>query len=403
MRRQGLGVALGAREVRAAMVGAGIVQWHATASFSGVGSIANSLRELLSQAPRLPLGARTTVVIAPAWVQVKSLHGLPTVKPARLASQLLRENQQTFFLWKGSSALIPDIHRAVDGASWGAAFDKDAVDEITRAFRTARTTVGRVAPTVVAMVAAFPNRSIVWSDGEDRFELEGDGGGLRRVERSFDGKPTTPPELAVPLAALGDDAHCFLDAYAAAVSPRRLSLVCQLDSDEARSHSLKRLRRATAAIALSAAAGFAALGPGVHARTFARVASGELVRNRRAQVELARDENELRRVTQTVNRVESFRAGRGMVTRILGELAESIPESTAMLTFHLDSVEGAFTAIAPHVADVLPELGSVRGIVEPRIVGSVTREVLGGARVERATFRFRCSRMSSAAPLQVRR
>jgi hypothetical protein len=62
---------------------------------------------------------------------------------------------------------------------------------------------------------------------------------------------------------------------------------------------------------------------------------------------------------------------------------------TAMLTFHVDSVEGAFTAIAPHVADVLPELANAREIVEPRIVGSVTREVLGGVHVERASFRFR--------------
>ncbi|HMA24582.1 MAG TPA: hypothetical protein VKP00_11320, partial [Gemmatimonadaceae bacterium] len=130
MRRHGLGVALGAREVRAMLVRAGIVQWHGTAGLSGVGSIANSLRELLSQAPRLPLGTRITVVLAPAWVQVKSLHGLPTVKPARLASQLLRENQQAFFLWKGSLALIADIHLSVDGAFWGAAFDRDVVDEI---------------------------------------------------------------------------------------------------------------------------------------------------------------------------------------------------------------------------------------------------------------------------------
>jgi hypothetical protein len=134
---------------------------------------------------------------------------------------------------------------------------------------------------------------------------------------------------------------------------------------------------------------FAAIGPGVRARAAASIADAELLRNRRAQLELARSENDLRRMTQMLNRIESFRAERGRVTHVLGVLARAVPESTAMLTFHVDSVEGAFTAIAPHVADVLPELANAREIVEPRIVGSVTREVLGGVHVERASFRFR--------------
>ena len=58
----------------------------------------------------------------------------------------------------------------------------------------------------------------------------------------------------------------------------------------------------------------------------------------------------------------------------------------------------SFVAIAPHVADVLPELVSVEEVSGPRIVGSVTREVIGGARVERAAFRFRRARPPTAKP-----
>jgi hypothetical protein len=174
-----------------------------------------------------------------------------------------------------------------------------------------------------------------------------------------------------------------------------MTLAWRLQSDEARSRARARAGNAVLVTVLLAAAGFAALGPGLRARNFVRVADAELTKNRRAQLELARTESDLRRVTQLLNRVESFRAERGRVTRILGELAQSIPDSTAMLTFHVDSVEGAFTAIAPHVADVLPELATVDGIVAPRIVGSVTREVLGGVHVERAGFHFRRSRLGS--------
>lgn len=402
MKTNGLGLAVSAREVRAVLVRGGVVEWHGCAPFADAPSIAAALRDVLSQVPRLPFATRITAVISPAWVQVKPLSGLPSLKPARLVTQLVRENQQAFFLWKGPPAAIADIQQLEGGVAWGAAFDREVIDAMTHALRAARMTVGGVAPAVVALVAALPNQAIAWSDGEDRFELEGDCHALRRVERLV-GAASPRPALPVPLARLGDDAQRFLEAYTAAIAPRKLALAWRFQSDEARSRVRARASHVTVAVALSAAAAFAALGPGARARNFTRLADAELTRNRRAQLELAKTESDLRRVTQLLNRVESFRAERGRVTRILGELAQSNPDSTAMLTFHVDSVEGAFTAIAPHVADVLPELANVDGIVAPRIVGSVTREVLGGVHVERASFHFRRLRLSSIAARQVAR
>jgi len=403
MRRNGLGVAVGEREIRAVLVRRGAVQWHSSESFAGVGALGNALRTVLSRAPRRPMGTRVTIVISPMWVQVKSLSGVPSIKPARLASQLVRENQQAFFLWKGTPALIADVQRLKTGAAWGAAFDREVIDELTQSFRGARMTIGCVAPAVVAIVAALPNELVQWTDGDDRLELEGDAGGLRRLERiSHD---ATQPTAALPaaLARLGDDAWRFLDAYGAAVAPGQLPLAWRVQSDEDRSRVWARVRFVAMASALAAAAIFAAVGPGWRARSFGLAADRELAQSRGVQIELARNESELRRVTQMLNRLESFRAERGKVTRILGQLAQSIPDSTAMLTFRVDSVEGAFTAIAPHVADVLPELESVDDIVAPRIVGSVTREVFSGVRVERATFRFRRSRPTLPARRMVAR
>jgi hypothetical protein len=395
MKRSGLGFAVGAREVRAVLVRAGAIAWHGCAPFADAPSIATALRDVLAQAPRLPFATRVTVVISPAWVQAKPLPGLPSVKPARLANQLLRENQKAFFLWKGSLAAIADVQQLGGAVVWGAAYDREVIDALNRALHAARVTVRVVSPAVVAIVAALPNRTITWSDGDQGFELEGDGNRLRRAERMFVDAAVPPSALPAPLARLGDDAQRFLDAYGAAVAPRKMALAWRLQSDEARSRARAHAGNAVLITVLVAAAAFAALGPGFRARNFARVANAELTKNHRAQLELARTEGDLRRVTQLLNRVESFRAERGRVTRILGELAESIPDSTAMLTFHVDSVEGAFTAIAPHVADVLPELATVDGIVAPRIVGSVTREVFGGVHVERASFHFRRSRPGS--------
>jgi hypothetical protein len=387
--RNRLGVAIGSREIRAVLVRAGAIEWHASTRISKDNDIAASLQELLTRAPRLTGGVRVTVVVSPAWVQVKPLMGLPPVKSIRLTEELLRENQQAFYLWKGSPALIAGIQVTNGGATWGAAFDRDVVQQITGGLRAARLSVRRVTPAVAAIVAAIANRPVLWTDGDDSFELEGDRAGIRRLNRVTFNQAADASALPATLVEIGDDALRFADAYAAAVGPRSLALSLELQPDASRRLAWTRVRRVVTATAACAAAAFAAFGPGMRARKFARAAEVSLGRSRALEIELARNESELRRVTEILNRIESFRLEREKVTRVLGDVAEAIPDSTAMLTFHVDSVEGAFTAIAPHVADVLPELAEVREVIAPRIVGPVTRESLGGVHMERASFRFR--------------
>lgn len=393
----GLGIAVGALEIRTVLVRRRAIEWHGVAPISGVHNIGIALRDLLLTAPRLDRRTRVTVAVSPEWVQVKSLLGRPAVKPARLARQLLRENQRAFFLCKGSAAIIVESELS-KAAVWGAAFDRDVIDQVTQALRVTRAAGRLAAPAVVAIAAAFPNQSVVWSDGEHCFEIEGNRDGIRRVERIPRRSASGSSNLPAALEYLDYDAIRFLDAYAAAVAPRKLVLSWQLSSDASRTQVWARMRGAAAVVALSASMAFAALGPAYRARSLTRMAERELDRNRLVRLELARNEGELRRVTQVLNHVELFRGQRGRVTRVLGELAESIPESTAILTLHVDSLEGAFTAIAPHVADVLPELVNVRDVIAPRIVGSVTHEVVGGVSVERASFRFRRSVASAGAP-----
>ena len=83
--------------------------------------------------------------------------------------------------------------------------------------------------------------------------------------------------------------------------------------------------------------------------------------------------------------------------RLVAQLGQSLPESTAIVSLRVDSVEGSFIAVAPHVTDVLGELGSVDRIQNARIVGGVTREAIAGARVERAALRFLRTQPSQTA------
>jgi hypothetical protein len=145
VKRARLGVAVGAREIRAVLLRGGVVQWHECVPFADAHAIAATLRDLLARAPRAPLGVRTSVTMSPMWVQVKPLFGLPPLRDTRLATQLVRENQQAFFLWNGSAAAIPEVCHRRSGA-WGAAFDKHAIDEVAVALRASKVGVRVVAP-----------------------------------------------------------------------------------------------------------------------------------------------------------------------------------------------------------------------------------------------------------------
>jgi hypothetical protein len=386
---QRLGVAVGANEIRVILLQSGVIRWYSRAPFCGVENASDCLKRLLVEAPHVTSRLKINVALGPAWVQTKRLYGLPPARSLRVAEQLVEENQRAFFLWKGAAGAATGVHVLASGQAWGAAFAKDMLDELVRCLQSHRRTVSLVAPALVLVVAAMPGVEALWRDGDECFVVEGDVRGLRRADRTWSCVPNAALSLPEPLAVLGDEAFQFLDAYGAAIAPGNISLAWRPSPTERRLRFIQRIRTAAGAAAVCAAIAFAAFAPGIHANRIVRDSERELARGRNAQVGLSNTDAELRRVTDLLNRVEAFRRERGGVTRVLGELSQAIPESTALLAFHIDSAEGGFTAISPHVADVLPGLTGVSHVVEPRLVGSIAREILNGTRVERATFRFR--------------
>lgn len=384
-----LGIALGADELRGILLDGATIRWRGSVAMSRPQEIDAAVAELLASAPRTFARSRLGVVVGPRWVQVKALAEFPPVKPARVGNQILRENQRAFFLSRAAPMAIADVHTRRDGSVWGAAFDRDLVDGLTTSLRKAGLRVTRILPAVVAIAARYPGTAMFWNDGADSFHIEGDVEGPVKVDRVLFESRDTPPPSPTALAALGEEASRYVDAHAAALIPRIAPLGWQPDPDARRVRVMAIARGTALGTAVCIAAGFAALGPGLRAAHFTGTARHELESARASQHELSALESELGRVTERLNRLESFRAPRGQMPRMLGELSRSIPESTAVLSFHADSAEGSFTAVAPNAADVLNELNGVDGIDVPRIVGSVTRETLNGAHLERATFRFR--------------
>ena len=396
--RTRIGLSIGARDVRAVWIESGAVRWHRSVSLESAARIDAALRALLDDAPRMLTRARVNVVLSPAWVQVKPICGLPPVESRRAANQLLRQNQQAFFLWKGQPSVLADIHVDSTGAAWGAAFDADMLESLVRALRARRMILGQIAPAVSALAAVVPDCRFWWNDGADLFELETIRRELRRVRRIADTAGIEAAPLAENLKTVGGEAGEYLAAYAAAMAPRRLPLGCRPRTDVARLRRWKRAARVAACIALLASVLFALAAPGIRAARYAATWKRELSRSRAAQAELARVQSDLRRVSEALDRITADGAGRGGITRALASLSRSLPDSTAILTIHLYSANGSFTAISPHVTDVLPALDDTESIVAPRIMGSVTRDVIAGATVERAAFRFRRPRIARQEP-----
>lgn len=383
-----IAIAIGQNELRAVWMRSGALRWHARATLLDACALDGALRTLLSSAPRALARARATIVLSPHWVQTKQPRGLPSIKSRRLVTQLLRENEQAFFLWTGRATTVV-AHVAPNGAVWGAAFDTEFLDVVVRVMRSARLRVVEIAPSVAAIAAAFPGQSMTWRDGDTAFQVRGGRDGLVDLRRIATCESVEPLPSPAALRAIGAEAEHFVPVYAAATLRRRLPLAWRPSVDPTRLRLRTRLIRAAACVAMLAAGAAAMLAPGIRAANSTRASERELRRLRGVQQELSSVQSNLGRVSEALASIAVFTAGRGQLTRTLGALSQEIPESTAILDIRVDSAEGSFAAIAPNIADVLPALVDVTEIAAPQIVGSVTRETIAGARLERAAFRFR--------------
>jgi len=348
MRRRRLGIAVGSDHVDAVLIVGATVRWRATARVGSADTIDVVVSRLLEDLPPARF-SRTYAYVAlgPRLAQVKRLEGLPPLRNRRLVTQLVRENASAFFLQRSPRLLVPPVSSGRDEAIWGAAFDADAVNAIVGAVRAR----GR-------LVAIVP---------------------VPRAAR--------PGDLPAALAKLGPDGVAYLDSYNATRSSRHTPFAWR--PEPTRTAMVHRVRVTAAALLVATSVLVAILSPALRDALYIRQSAPETLQGEMTRLKIDQTTNELARVTRLVNRIESFRTERGRVTRLLGALAKAIPESTAIVTLRVDSMEGNFVAIAPRVTDVLPSISSVEGIAAPRIVGSVTLEALSGIRVERGAFRFR--------------
>jgi hypothetical protein len=363
-------------------------------------TIGGAIQGLLSDARRSRATRRSIGVCAalgPSWVQTKALAGIPKLKHQRLVTQLVRENSSAFFLRTRSTIVLGAIESRDDGATWGAGFDGDVLRAVADAVRTSGLRFERAVPAVSAIAGFVPNGSFAWDDGGWRVCVSTKLGVIHGIRRdSGNDDPTRiHPTLPTAMAGLGRDGWSYVAAFAAARSSRRDAFAWHPEPDPRRSRLVRRIRGCVVGSVLAMSGGAALLSPAIRAARFVSRSSVELSAIRDVQREAARTEAELHRVSTLIDHIARFRSSRGGVTLLLAGLAETLPESTAMVSLRVDSLEGSFVALAPHVADVVPQLLTIDRIVAPRIVGSITPETMNAVRLERATLRFRRRRPAS--------
>jgi hypothetical protein len=385
-----LGIAITRSCVRAVLVRGKHIVWHASVPVEG-GEIVEALDALLAtMPPRRGVAAmrppRAVLAIGIGYAQVKRIDGLPATRNQRMLTEAVRQNSTAFFLAGAAPLVISDVDHRVDGSNWAAAYHADTVDGMIVVLRRRGMPQQQVVPSIVARAALLGAGSRVHVDDGRCLAIEASERGVVTGVRRVSDEPITDVALPPPLAGLGAD---YLDAYAATMMVSMMKLSWRPPPDPRRARRADVFRFIRAALLFAAASVAALIGPGVRAGRDAARATVAIDRGRRLVGEAARVEGELARVSAQLDRVEKFQESRGKITMLVGAIARSIPDSTALVTLRVDSVEGSFVALTPHAADVLPELAAIDGIVNPRIAGSVTREMQGAARLERATVRFR--------------
>ena len=391
-----IGLAVSSDSVRLVATEGGRILWAGESPIDGDTPLESAATKLLGAVPvRGWLRPRVVAAIGPAQAQLKRLTGLPPVADARVLAKLVQESPGRFFLRNGIPLAMTGVRLAGDGDAWGGALDEPVVSTIADVCRRHRVSLRGVVPTVLVLGNAFEDAHIVWRDGAVIAELSLVGGaldGVRRLPMGREQEVGTPVPRAV-LAALGDEAWRFADAYAAAMTRDDEPVAAR--PGRAAAHEVPRIPRWRLTVAASAvmiATLGLALAPGLNAMRTARHAEQALRALGPARAASVRAESELRRVNATLGEVDAFRSTRRSATAFLAQLADALPPTAQLVTVRLDSVGGTLVVLAPRAGDALSRIERMDTIEAPAIVGPVTREYIGPAEKERVTITFRWRR-----------
>jgi hypothetical protein len=350
---------VGASGVCVILVRRGEVRWRKDTPIVEGELLDEAVQRALARVPWPRRARRRVVVVCDASLcRVRELEGLPAPASPDVLSDVVRANADAFFPRVPGGLVIPDVWIAAGGRVFGAAMSRSLIDDLERAAKAAGCALVRIGPSKAVLDAA-----IQMAESSDP------------MARGVD---TPVPDDASYHDALTSADPCDPAPLAwRADPPIRLSRV---------------LRWVTCAlvVAMTLSSGIAAAAaPAIRAAVELRRLRAATGASTAMEQEAVRLATELRHGRTVLDGIARLRTRHRATARLLGALSEALPESTAIVSFHIDSLDVRFVAVAPKVLEVLPAIIAVPGVADARITGSVSREITNGATVERAAFRFR--------------
>lgn len=387
-----IGIAVAYGRLRVVAVRNGSVLWAAEADLDGETRPGGVLRELISRAPALGWRPVANVAIGPSMAQTRALAGLPPIDDAETLARLVQESQGRFFLTNGAPLVTTRVDVIAPGRAWAAAFDGETVRDVVAACEAARLRLKAIAPTVALLGRALEGERIEWHDGPVKAEIAYANGRLnsvRRVPADGHADPASIPRPKPALAAVGEGSWRYADAYAAAVLEADEPLIHRADVGRRSGGRLPRWRVGAAVLLLILSSAAAAIGPPVASHVQARRAMDRITSLAAEREAAMHAQRELARISEVLDDVGSFAAGRRSMTVLLGNLTRALPQHAALSTLRVGDEEGTIMILAPRGTNVVAAIERTIGIADVQIVGPVTVEVIGGRELERTTVGFR--------------
>ncbi len=350
-----IGISIHPDAIRVVAMRGPAVLWTGESSVVDQHALAAEIAAVLATVPQSRLRRREVIgAIGPHAAQLKRISGVPLTAGDRVLSDAIRLNAPRFFLTNGSPLLTSNVVRR-ENELWCAAADAPVVEALAAACRTARIVFRGCIPSGAASTGAM-EAGAADSRFEDAINAAGSGG---RSPFLIDpgGKERVIRRQSTVRIVLGG-----LLAVAAAVA----SVAPAIRANVREHAALARLR----ALSTQSAAPLADM------RTF----SG---------------------ADDIVRRVDAFVSSRRSALVLLGSLSQVLPDSTAIVSFHVDSTGGTLVALTAVRNTILPDISRATGVVSAEISGAVTRETVSGASVQRLVATFRFTRPRAARPVRV--
>ncbi len=363
------------------------VVWHANAELSDAGALANAVSTLLLAAASKARGRPVVALLGCAHAQLKMITGLPQIADVGVLTRIIGETPRRFFAVGGIATVTGLAERDENNRVWCAAYDRAIVDEIVTGVAAARLRLAAVVPILAFAPAYLANGETVYIDDNTEVVAHVEHGRLAAITRR-----RRPTEAAIDAEQLAEQESIELAAARCATTTHPLAWR-PAPAGSFGGHGRRLAVLSAAAVTLALIASLAGTAGAIRAGS---AASARLVNLGDAPRQLATATAALQQTTSSIEQIEHFAESRRSICKLLRDITKALPDSTAITTLRVDSIGVALTAVSPHVADIVPALTSVSGAVMPQLAGAATREMIGGARLERATLRFRFPHSASS-------